>query len=355
MKAKRTVGQMVVALVSVIVQYLIIVVFAPGFDVPEQPIEKHRSEDEKPPEGRKDVSFFVGGVRVRGWLYRPASDRPVPCIVLSTGLGGTKDGLLERYALRFVAAGYAALTYDYRHFGASDGSPRQMMDPALQLDDLRGAVAFLRTRAEIDPDRIVLWGTSAGGSYGLLIAAEDPRIAGIITQCTPLDSEADARQFVQRMGVGHFLRLFMHAQRDKGRSRLGLPPHRIPIVGLPGTVAFLTAPGGFEGYARLVAESETFENQVCARLLFAAHAPDTVASAERVQCPVLILVCEHDNLIASGSHERVAAALGDRSTVVRYPIGHFDVYVGEWFEKAVQEKLAFLAEHVGKRHHQLSS
>jgi pimeloyl-ACP methyl ester carboxylesterase len=137
----------------------------------------------------------------------------------------------------------------------------------------------------------------------------------------------------------------MHALRDKGRSRFGLSAHRIPIVGKPGTLAFLNAPGAYDGYARLVAESDTFENQVCARLLFAAHGPDVVESAKNVHCPVLILVCEHDSLTSPDSHVRVAATLGDKATVVSYPIGHFDIYEGEHFENAVAAKLAFLAQH----------
>jgi dienelactone hydrolase len=331
-------------LISLAIQYVIIVIFAPGFNVPGQPIPRRKREDETPPDSREDVSFVVDGLRVSAYLYRPKATTPVPCIIMSTGLGGTKDALLERYALRFVEAGCAALTYDYRYFGASEGEPRQLMDISCQLDDLRAAVAYARSRPEIDPEGIVLWGTSAGGGYGIIIAAEDRRIAGVITQCTPLDPEADAQLFFQHAGIPQFLRLLTHALRDKGRSRFGLSAHRIPIVGQPGALAFLNAPGAYDGYARLVAGSETFENQVCARLLFGAQGPDVVEAADNVRCPVLILVCQHDSLTAPDSHARAAAALGDKATVVSYPIGHFDIYEGEHFENAVADKLAFLAE-----------
>lgn len=69
---------------------------------------------------------------------------------------------------------------------------------------------------------------------------------------------------MEREGYGYFFRLFVHAQRDKGRSRFGFSPHTIPIAGLPGTTAMLTAPGAFDGYATLVSDSDTFKNEVCA-------------------------------------------------------------------------------------------
>ena len=73
---------------------------------------------------------------------------------------GTKDLGLAAYAEGFVGAGLAVLLFDYRHFGASAGQPRQLIDIARQLDDYRAAVRFARTCEGVDPTRIALWGTS---------------------------------------------------------------------------------------------------------------------------------------------------------------------------------------------------
>ncbi|UCC51475.1 MAG: hypothetical protein JSV68_20565 [Anaerolineaceae bacterium] len=122
-----------------------------------------------------------------------------------------------------------------------------------------------------------------------------------------------------REGYGYFFSLFVHAQRDKGRSRFGFSPHTIPIAGLPGTTAMRTAPGAFDGYATLVSDSDTFKNEVCARLLFMGHARDPREAAQDVHCPALLLVCEHDNLVAPDSHVKAAQALGDKAIVKTYP------------------------------------
>ena len=347
----KKVKGILVGTVAAVLGYLVVVIFFPVLDVPKQPFPRRRKESggRKPPPSRQDVQFDVDGTTIRAWLYLPQdTSQPVPSVVMSTGFGGTKEAVIERYALRFVEAGLAVLTYDYRHFGESDGEPRQLFDTSYQLDDLRAAVAYARSREEIDPEKIILWSTSAAGGYGLVIAAEDERnaspqrIAGVIAQCPSIDHDADGKLFMKREGWGYIARLFVHAQRDKGRSRFGLSPHTIPIVGRPGTMATLTAPGAFEGYAGLVEESETFKNEVCARMLFMGHGRDPIEAAADVQCPVLFLVCEYDNLASPQSHVRAAEALGDKATVKSYPIGHFDIYEGEHFEEAVNEKIAFI-------------
>ena len=228
-------------LIVTILLYLIVILFSPVISAPKQPMPRRKKEDNEgtePPSSRQDVHFSVAGSKISAWLYLPQdSSQAVPCIVMSHGFGGTKDFILEKYALRFVAAGTAVLTYDYRHFGSSEGEPRQLYDTLSQLEDLRAAIAYARTRSEIDAQKIVLWGTSASGGYGLIIAAEDENIAAVIGQCAGLDHEADSKLFMERNGYAYFFRLFVHAQRDKGRSRLGLSPHTIPIAGKEGTLA----------------------------------------------------------------------------------------------------------------------
>jgi hypothetical protein len=41
---------------------------------------------------------------------------------------------------------------------------------------------------------------------------------------------------------------------------------------------------------------------------------------------ILLQICEHDNTVAPDSHPQVAQVLGEKATLVKYPIGHFDIY-----------------------------
>ena len=348
----KIIGIVFGTLIIIILTYLIIVIFAPGFNVPKQPISIAESSTsdtmDKGPSSRKDVSFTVEGSKVSAWLYLPLNtSSPVPCVVMNHGFGGIKDKVLESYALQFQEAGIAALAYDYRYFGESEGEPRQLFSIPAQLKDSAAAIDYARSIEEIDPDKIAIWGTSAGGGYGLVHAANDKKIVCAIAQCAALDREKDGKNFFKRVGIRSFLRLFMHAQRDKGRSRFGLSPHRIPIVGKPGTIAFLEAPGAFDGYSKLIAFYGTgnFINEVCARALLTGAA-NPIDYAKDVRCPVLIQICEKDNLVSMDSALKTAKILGEYAEVKRYPIEHFEIYLGEHFEKSVDDQITFLKKHL---------
>lgn len=328
----------------IILVYLLVIVFFPIMREPVIRI-RNQSRESSVPENREEIEYQVEGETIRGWLYLPEGKSDlVPCIILSHGFGGTKDALLEQYALRFNEAGYVALTYDYRHFGESDGEPRQFYSATKQEEDLRGAIDYARHRKEIDCKRIVLWGTSASGGYGLIVAAENPTIAGVIAQCPALDKDIDGRVALEREGWRFFLKLFVHAQRDRGRGRLGLSPHYIPIVGRPGETAMVTASGAYEGYHDLLFHAPTFQNRVCAQVLLTGQGENPSLFAAHVHCPTLLVACEKDTLVSMESVEKVAKIMGDQCRVITYPIDHFEIYQGEDFEHAIQDMLEFLEE-----------
>jgi len=335
-------------LLGIVILYLGIVIFAPGFSVPKQPMQKVKQpgkEEIKSPKSRKNVSFKVGETVLSAWLYLPENlSAPVACVIMSHGFGGTKDMILESYALRFQEASMAVLTYDYRHFGTSEGEPRQLFYFSYQLEDLLAAVGYVRGLKEIDPEKIALWGTSAAGGYGIVTAAKDKKIACVVGQCPALDIYAMVKLALKREGIGFFLRLFVHAQRDMGRSRFGLSAHKIPIVGRSGSLAVATAPGAFDGYSKIVPSG--FINEVCARILLRNRGYNPISYAKDVQCPVLLQICEKDNLVSKSSYLRTSKILGKYAEVKIYPIGHFDTYVEKNFEKAVSDQLAFFKKHL---------
>ncbi|OPZ25163.1 MAG: Alpha/beta hydrolase family protein [Deltaproteobacteria bacterium ADurb.BinA179] len=109
---------------------------------------------------RENVQFASGGLKCSGWLYR-ARGGPRPCVVLAHGFGGTREMRLGAYAEAFVEAGYHALVFDYRHFGDSEGEPRQILDIKRQHEDWRAALRFARGIGGVDPEKMILWGTSS--------------------------------------------------------------------------------------------------------------------------------------------------------------------------------------------------
>ena len=89
---------------------------------------------------------------------------------------------LERYAARFQAAGYAALVFDYRTWGDSEGEPRGLIWIPDQLADYAAAIQYARSRPEIDPARIALWGSSLSGGHVIVATAQDAKNNGSASQ-----------------------------------------------------------------------------------------------------------------------------------------------------------------------------
>src|SRR5690242_2218414 len=126
---------------------------------------------------RIEVCFPVGRDECVAWQYRPrGGDSKLPAVVLGTGVSCVRDQGLDRFAQRFTAAGYAALAFDYRHFGDSTGEPRQLVSARRQREDWRAAISFFQSRDWIDANRTAIWGYSLGGAHVQYLAATDTRI-----------------------------------------------------------------------------------------------------------------------------------------------------------------------------------
>lgn len=296
------------------------------------------------PMERRNVRFESKGQGCAGWFYLPKGTGPFPAVVMAHGFGLVKGGGLPAYAERFVNAGFAVLSFDYRHFGESDGEPRQVLDIGKQLDDWRAAVAYARSLPEIDASRLALWGTSFSGGHVLTIAAEDPAIAAVISQ-VPF---TDGLTAPAATGLGLTLRLSGAAMLDAARALFGAAPLTVPIVGAPGTLAAMTQPGSEEGYHAIADQDPSWKDEVAARVFLSLALYRPGRKASRVRCPLLVCVGENDR-VTLPEPAYAAASRAPRGELVRYPIGHFDIYSGSWFETAVRDQLAFLEKHVGER------
>jgi dienelactone hydrolase len=79
----------------------------------------------------QDIEFDAEGATLRGWLYLPEGiSGPVPAIVMAHGFSAVKEMYLDAFAEAFTEGGLGVLVFDNRNFGASDGEPRQEIDPA---------------------------------------------------------------------------------------------------------------------------------------------------------------------------------------------------------------------------------
>ena len=289
---------------------------------------------------RLDVAFPSDGDHCRAWLFMPDAVRP-PLVILGHGLGATRELGLEPYARRFADAGIAALVFTYRHFGDSDGQPRQLLDIERQLGDWAAALAYARSLDAIDGERIALWGTSFGGGHVIEAAARDGAVAAVVSQCPFTDGLAATRAASPRSLV----RALAPALRDELARIRRRPPVLVPLVGPPGSTALMTSPDSEAGYHALIPPGVKFEGGVSARFINRVGLYRPGRSASKVTSPILFCVCDKDAVAPAETALRYAAT-APRGEVRRYPVGHFDIYLGEPFEHAVADQTEFLVRHL---------
>jgi len=127
---------------------------------------------------RLTVDFMSEREAIKGHLYMP--DRKhgqlTPALIIGGPLTTIKEQVVGLYAQKLAAKGYACLTFDPRHFGESEGMPRNYESPERKIRDFRNAITFLTSFSEIDIERVGAVGICASAGYLARVAADDERL-----------------------------------------------------------------------------------------------------------------------------------------------------------------------------------
>jgi carboxymethylenebutenolidase len=133
--------------------------------------------------GPKSVSFRSGDETVHGVLYRPAGTGPFPAIVIIHEWWGL-NGWVKQQAQMFAEHGYVTLAVDlYRGQVASDPEMAHELMRGLPqsrgIADLVSGVNYLKTRKDVEPDRIGADGWCMGGNYAMQMAIVDQDLRAV--------------------------------------------------------------------------------------------------------------------------------------------------------------------------------
>ncbi|WP_067852342.1 alpha/beta hydrolase [Nocardia shimofusensis] len=344
---------------------------------------------------RREISFASGQDECAAWLYAaPDLVGPRPMVIMGHGLGAVREMRLDAYAERFADAGWSVLVFDYRHLGASGGTPRQLLDIGKQRADWHAALAFARTLPNVDADRIALWGSSFGGGHVVQVASEDARVAAVVAQCPFTDGPASVLSRV-RTGPLSAVALMVAGILDTVGSWLGAKPILLPMAGTPWMPAFVASPDALAGASALLpagtrlswrtsallnrlpsvraqvsknielTEFDSGEpatgvgrdsmwgvlrgpngefgaaNALAARLVLHLPLYRPGRALARSSTPTLLCVCDNDAAAPAKTTRRRAQGLA-HVHVQNYPCDHFDIYVGDHFEHAICDQIAFL-------------
>lgn len=296
---------------------------------------------------RKDIEFKTeDGVVLRGWHYVPENRRgKVPTIVMAHGFSAVKEMYLDRFAEAFAAAGLASVVFDNRNFGASDGEPRQEIDPWVQIRDYRDAITYAETLAETDADRIGIWGSSYSGGNVLVVSAIDRRVKCVVSQVPLVSGHYGIRRLV-RADYHEGLQQLFHEDR---RARLaGKPPAMMPVVAEdPAASSALPTPDSWKFFTEAAkARAPSWKNEITLRTveLLTGYEPGSYISFIS-PTPLLMVVALGDVLavsdLALAAYERAL----EPKRLVALPCGHFDPYTTR-FEESAKPTVEWFRQHL---------
>lgn len=290
------------------------------------------------------LSFPSGDDLCAAWHVPASTDALAgphgwPCVVMAHGFGGTRQCSLLPYAEGFAAAGLDVVLFDYRGFGDSTGSPRQLVSHRRQRQDYHAAICAARQMSRVDPERIVLWGTSYSGGHVLPVAARDRRVAAVISMTPAMDGVVALAQMARTATPRDMRGAIANGLRDVLRGATGRAPHHVPIAGPPGSGAVISAKGAAEAVVALAGPS--WQNAVCARAVFGLPFNRPIRFARRVGCPLLIQVGTKDRFAPPGGGRRAAAKARLYAELREYPVDHMDVYDGAGRDDMLVDQIDF--------------
>jgi pimeloyl-ACP methyl ester carboxylesterase len=297
------------------------------------------------------IEFLSQGAMLRGVLLIPVEFQPpFPTVVMAHGTSATFAMVAIEYARALCRSGFAALIYDHRNLGRSDGEPRQEINPWIQCRGYIDALNFACKHEAVDKSRLALWGESFSGGEVLVVAACDRRVGAVVAQCPVIGSSAPPFE----PNIEHFQLLRETLEKGDVGATTDHTTGPLPVVSPDqvGTPSLLTPIQAFRWFIDYGGRpGSRWENRVTRVLPPTAVPYSPFLSAPFVEARVLLIVAPDDemphcnyqvtrqafNLMPGPKHWHDIAG------------GHFGLiyHPGEIFEESAAVQIAFLRQWSG--------
>jgi poly(3-hydroxyalkanoate) synthetase len=113
----------------------------------------------------------------------------------------------------------------------------------------------------------------------------------------------------------------------------------------PGGTAIITTPDGLPSLRAITPTPTNWRNELVARMTLRIGFYRPVLDAADVRCPLLVCMADGDRLAKPSAARRLARA-APRGELRRYRSGHFGLYVGKGFRRAMADQAEFVARHL---------
>lgn len=275
-------------------------------------------------------------------FYYPKLLKMPAVIVMAHDLAAERSFGLAKFAKRFAQAGYAVVCFDYRGFGGSTGRPRGLVSIQQQLQDWESVLIQLQKRRDINVRKMVLWGTSLSGGHVLTLAARQKSVQAVIAQIPYIDGQESLKLYPKK----YLTKLSRIVAKDFMSKQLGLEAQTIPVIAESG-IRCLASADSYRGYLSIVPQHIERVTDIPARIMFSLARYRPIQEVRKITVPVFLLGATQDQMIPIEATRLCATNLAPFAQYHEFPIEHFDVYHGQWFEKNIQLQINFLHQHIG--------
>lgn len=254
--------------------------------------------------------------------------------------------LLPEVAESFQRDGITALIYDPRNTGLSDGSPRNEISPAEQVEDYSDALTFLQKQPLVDPTRISFWGMSFSGSIAACAAALDKRAKSLIMICPFVKFYTDEKR----------LKVLAKSMADRASQAKGNAPFSIaPFKSNGDNPAGMAAGGGVEAYNFMIDVKEhgapSFENRTTIQSYYKIAMWQPWGLLPYINpTPVMMIVPEMDKISIPDDQRGVYDKFeGPKRLITAGGKGHLDILSGEGSAELMSKQVEFIDDFVRSR------
>jgi uncharacterized protein len=257
-------------------------------------------------------TFTRAGDTLAGTLYLP-SPAPAAAVVTTGPLTSVKEQATGAYAAALAHRGFAALAFDHRTFGQSEGTPRQLEDPLGKVADIGAAVSALRAEDRLSGLPVMAAGICAGGGYMARAVADDPRIrafagiAGVYPGAAVPDLALTGRGRAARQ-----------RRLDTGAAEM------IPAVAADGGDVAMPLREAFEYYGTARGAVANYFNAFAVES-YEQPGIDAQEAGKRLAVPFLLVHSEHA-LAPSLAREFYSAVTSDKKQLWLESAGQIDFY-----------------------------
>ncbi|HEY6010037.1 MAG TPA: alpha/beta fold hydrolase, partial [Nitrospirota bacterium] len=144
-----------------------------------------------------DVAFISeDGIILKGWIVKPPHPaKQSSAIIICHGVGANRSDFTE-LAASLAKRGFFVLQFDFRAHGESGGSRTSL--GYHEQKDIIAAFHLLKSRSDIDPKRIGIYGFSLGGASAILTAAKTGAFSAVVADSAFMSLRDEAREAITR-------------------------------------------------------------------------------------------------------------------------------------------------------------